>query len=216
MNFLSIVTNKVGENGHINAQKRLGTRLKELSVKRTMVEQNNNMIPEFITPDFNEVEELIDLEKQVWLTTYPNAEYYVTKEDILARFDNHASRVQVVMADLNNQNHRYFLIQIGSKHVGYMHLERQIEHNHIVELYILTEFQGIGIGSSAVEYAFTWFGDRKPIFLQVVSYNQSAIDFYEKFGFLIDPSIHRDPNDRWNLLPSGKYIPVVSMVKHFV
>ena len=43
--------------------------------------------------------------------------------------------------------------------------------------------QGTGVGGKLIHHALGLFGRDRDIFLEVVSYNQNAIDFYERFGF---------------------------------
>jgi ribosomal protein S18 acetylase RimI-like enzyme len=51
-------------------------------------------------------------------------------------------------------------------------------------LYVAPKFQGQGIGSKLLQSALEWLGPKKDVFLHVLSYNQNAIDLYERFGFV--------------------------------
>ena len=65
----------------------------------------------------------------------------------------------------------------------------------INSIYIEPPFQGKGIGSMLMKKALDWLGDDKDIYLEVLSYNQNAINFYKSFGFeQTDAIVPEEPN----------------------
>lgn len=50
-------------------------------------------------------------------------------------------------------------------------------------LYVLPEFQGLGIGYELAKVNLKWHGNH-PIYLAVAAYNQRAINFYKTLSFM--------------------------------
>lgn len=50
-------------------------------------------------------------------------------------------------------------------------------------MYVAPEAQGKGVGSKLMNQVLDWYGRDQDIYLEVVSYNQNAINFYKRFGF---------------------------------
>ena len=57
--------------------------------------------------------------------------------------------------------------------------------------------------------ALNWLGDKKKITMEVVSYNERAKSLYKKLGFIEQG----EALDNLIVLPSGKVIPKILMVK---
>lgn len=77
-------------------------------------------------------------------------------------------------------------------------------------MYVLPDYQGQGIGSKLIDKALKWYGDDIDIYLEVISYNQKAIDFYKRFGFEITDTI---VDDTIGLPDYIKVLPVTEMVR---
>lgn len=74
----------------------------------------------------------------------------------------------------------------------------------------MPEYQGKGVGKELIQRAFDWLGDDKDVTVFVASYNIPSIEFYKKVGFKEDKTLR--PEDE-SILPSGKIIPVIGMVR---
>lgn len=110
-------------------------------------------------------------------------------------------------------HHRYTVVKTGSKIIGYSHVLREQHSHHVVEMYILADYQNQQIGRRLLEEAFRWLGSAKPVELEVVTYNTRALAFYKKFGFVKERMRQQSESEEWNTLPSGKRMPVVFMVR---
>ena len=94
--------------------------------------------------------------------------------------------------DLNNPLVAYHFIQSDMKTVGFLKINYEtapsisIEDNcELEKMYILPEYQGLGIGKAALKVAINKIQKRgkKILFLCVIETNRNAIAFYEKLGF---------------------------------
>jgi hypothetical protein len=64
-----------------------------------------------------------------------------------------------------------------------------------------------------MDSALRWLDGEKPIEVEIVAYNTTALRFYQTFGFVVDPTRRQASDEDWNVLPSGTRLPVVFMVK---
>ena len=77
-------------------------------------------------------------------------------------------------------------------------------------LYVLPDFQGLGIGYNLFQNSLDFLGGRD-LWFQVASYNKKAIDFYKRFGFIENGPVTE--HDSVAKLPSGAQIPEIEMIK---
>lgn len=94
------------------------------------------------------------------------------------------------------------------KIVGHCLAARKEPHNELVALYVLPDYQKRGIGYLLAFKAINWLGQDKDITTEVVKYNQNAIRFYEKLGFVITGDV--EPVSK---LPKGVIFPEYQMIK---
>lgn len=66
--------------------------------------------------------------------------------------------------------------------VGFLHGTRTAEQARLEALYLIEEARGSGVGDDLMQRQLEFAGDL-PIRLEVLSYNDRAIRFYEKYGF---------------------------------
>ena len=84
-----------------------------------------------------------------------------------------------------NTSWHFFVAMDGENVVGYISLYHIIDEKEIVNLCVLPEYRGRGIGASLVLHALEYKRDEtKKVMLEVRVSNRSAISLYEKFGFL--------------------------------
>lgn len=144
-----------------------------------------------------------------WLATYPNTEAGITEEDILdIDFQSLAVVARRKKAIANADPNKHFLVaRDGERVVGVC----MVSTNQIRALYVLPTHQSRGIGAALLKKALTWFGN-KNIFVNVATYNKRAIEFYTKHGFV---ATSRTVRSKAAVLPSGKVIPEIEMVKRY-
>jgi ribosomal protein S18 acetylase RimI-like enzyme len=107
------------------------------------------------------------------------------------------------------ENENYFVAKVNGKVVGFCFVTKNEERNQLSAIYILPEFQGKGLGKSLWESASSFIDTSKDTFVDVVTYNTQAIEFYKKLGFV-------DTGRRWSeekfKMKSGGVLPEMEMV----
>ncbi len=166
----------------------------------------------------NDVYFIRRVQQEIWLDTYPNEEYGITREDILSKFkdDNNKEgrrKLEERKKRYADKNMRTWVAEINNKIVGFCISSKGEHHNRLRAIYVLPSFQGYKIGSLLIKRMFEWLGYEKDVFLNVVVYNKKAIRFYQKHGFrltgkrVVDSAVQ---------LPTGKVMPEVEMVRRSV
>jgi len=155
---------------------------------------------------------LLEIEKLSWLSAYPNEKFGISRNMILERFASTAESTSFLEECIADSMQAVYPILSDAKIVGYLHLQEKNEYNDLVQIYLLPEYQGQGIGTTAMRFILSKFGSEKPIHLQVAKYNERAISLYKKYGFQVT-DLPQPEGEVWNILPSAVKIPVIVMVK---
>ena len=160
-----------------------------------------------------DVERLREIQKEVWLATYPNEANGITREAILVYFEDKEKTSNwihnVKQALANDKNTHGWLAKIDNAIVGYSFAKKMEEKNNIMSLYVLPTYQKQGIGRKLMEKMLAWFTNTNPVVLEVASYNTNAITFYTSFGF-----VHNGPTQNCaEALSTGIVIPEIAMIK---
>ena len=176
---------------------------------------NETVIIERAVPDNAEV--ICDIRDRAWLEAYPNADLGITVDDIrlMAQGPNGEyvpRRVAYLKEQLakDNPNQATFVANVDGEVVGF--IDPRIDeqgHRSIGAIYVAPEAQGQGVGSKLMKQLLDWYGRDQDIYLEVVGYNQNAIDFYKRFGFEQTDTVVSDEEGRPNYL---KTLPKIEMV----
>jgi ribosomal protein S18 acetylase RimI-like enzyme len=152
-----------------------------------------------------------DVQKESWLATYPNEEFGITREDILSEDFRSKGRIEKRIEIIKdpNSNTKFFVAKNGEQVVGYCCAQKFEDFNKIKSIYILPDFQKMGIGKRLLNKSFEFFGNNKPVKLSVAIYNQNAINFYEKLGFVKGERFEHNPEGHF---VSGREIPEMEMI----
>lgn len=169
------------------------------------------LIHEAVPDDMHDIREV---QKQGWLTTYPHEPLGITKEDIAEKFnvskEEHEAYIEERKKTLNANPHitHCWVAKDGERLVGFSFADKSKKHR-IWAMYVLPEYKRRGIGKQLMKASLDWLGGRQDVYLNVASYNERAIKFFESFGFRITDNV---PANGVADLPSGKRIPVSEMV----
>ncbi len=163
-------------------------------------------IAEAAPEDSMEISRII---KDGWLTTYPNEELAITAEDILSKDFDSPERVALRAERIRTQEDaKVWVARESGKVIGICIADRKDQKNELSGLYISSDHRGKGIGKRLMDQAVGWLGREKDIALSVVSYNQNAISFYERYGFQkIGPVVNGGPH-----FPTGRSLPEIEML----
>ena len=140
----------------------------------------------------SDVEDIVEIRKQGWLSAYPNEELGITEDDIRKRIEGeHGEVIRLAierwregLKTETGLKRTSFVARLNGKVVGFTAPRiTDDSQRRVGALYVLPEAQGSGVGTKLLQSAVDWHGRDNDIYLHVVSYNQKAIDFYEHFGF---------------------------------
>jgi ribosomal protein S18 acetylase RimI-like enzyme len=152
---------------------------------------------------------------RIWLVTYPNKEAGITLEDIEERFRERLTEEAIEKRKqkfLENASQKEFFLvaKDGDTMVGVCGIWIKEEYNQLWAIYVLPEYQGKGIGRMFWNEVVRLFDPEKKIIVQVATYNEKAIGFYKKLGFVDNGK--RFVNEQHTQMPiSGACIPEMEM-----
>lgn len=102
-----------------------------------------------------------------------------------------------------------FVAKENGKVIAVCRIIRHEDKSVMEAIYVLPEYQGLGIGSAIWRETQKLLDSNSEIIVQVATYNTDAIEFYKRCGF-------RDTGKRWEekkfKLRSGAAIPAMEMV----
>ena len=152
-------------------------------------------------PDDAEI--ICDIRDRAWIDAYPNPEFGITAKDIEINAKGlHGEFVPRRIAYLKDKlakperaDGATFVAKTDGKVVGFVDPSIEDGKRRIGAIYVAPEAQGKGIGSKLMQQALDWHGRGEDIFLEVIAYNQNAINFYKRFGFeQTDAIVPEEPN----------------------
>lgn len=166
-------------------------------------------------PDDAEI--ICDIRDRAWIDAYPNSKLGITAKDIEINAKGlHGEFVPKRIAWFkdklakNDENWICYTAQIDNVAVGFVIASNEDDGRKFINsIYIEPDFQGKGLGKTLMQQVLDWLGDDEDIYLEVLSYNQNAINFYKQFGFeQTDTTVPEEPN-----LPAFiKSLPQIEMI----
>lgn len=156
-----------------------------------------------------EFKEVFEVNKRVWLKTYPNKKEGISEKAINKMFSEKGRALKKIKQ--TKISHTWVAVA-GDKIVGIC--RANILDNNVCYLgatYILPDYQCRGIGRIFLKKAERWFGEGVEIKTEVASYNLGAIEFYKKLGFVKTGRIKKPKNSKF---PDGSIIPIFEMTKN--
>jgi ribosomal protein S18 acetylase RimI-like enzyme len=152
-----------------------------------------------------------DVLYRVWRATYPNEALGITVTDIEEMYKdrNTDEALARMRKHISSARETTLVAKENGKVVGVCRVIRR-EHENVMEaIYVLPEYQRLGIGSAIWRETQKLLESNKEIIVQVATYNTGAIEFYKRCGF-------RDTGKRWEekkfRLRSGAAIPAMELL----
>lgn len=143
---------------------------------------------QIVVPTVEDAAGSIEVQYKAWLSTYPNEKAGVTVDDIKDRYKNAfdgerlEKRKKVILNP--EANEKFIIAKDGNRVVGMCYGDVQGDKNQLRAIYILPEYQDQGIGTMLWNEMKTFFDANKDTYVEVVDYNEKAINFYKKLGFV--------------------------------
>lgn len=165
-----------------------------------------------------DAEIICDIRDRAWIQAYPNAELGITPEDIQLNAQGRdgvfvPKRIAYLQQELTKDDGTgltTFVAKVDGKVVGYVDPYTDEQGKRFISaIYVAPEAQGNSIGSRLLQKVLDMYGRDQDIFLEVVSYNQNAIDFYERFGFEKTDAVVPEEEGRPDYMKS---LPEIEMV----
>ncbi len=140
----------------------------------------------------DDAQTICNIRDRAWVKSYPNKMLGITAEQITLNakglggefVPRRIAYLKKQCGKISDNGLDIYVAKIDGKVVGYV--EPCIdEHGHqrINAIYVDPEAQRKGVGGELMRQALSVLGRDRDIYLDVVSYNQNAIDFYKHFGF---------------------------------
>lgn len=157
----------------------------------TSLVENENKTVEIVKATPDDAEIICDIRDRAWIDAYPNPELGITARDIEInakglRGEFVPKRIAWFKDKLakNDGNWICFVAQINNVARGFVVASTEDDGKKFINsIYIEPTLQGKGLGTMLMKKALDWLDGDEPIYLEVLSYNQNAIDFYKRFGF---------------------------------
>lgn len=161
---------------------------------------------------------ICDVRDRAWLEAYPSKAHGITREDILLNAQGPDGvfvprRITYWKEQFTHGREGALgtiVARQDGKVVGYA--DPQVDERgrrRIGAMYVVPESQGLGIGRQLMQQALEALGRDQDIYLEVVAYNQNAINFYQHFGFVMTGNPVPEDPDRPDYL---KTLPQVEMM----
>lgn len=141
-----------------------------------------------VEPDIKDARATIEVQYKTWLDTYPNEKVGITIDDIEDRYKNAFDvekikrREQIIVNP--EPNEKFIIAKDKDKVVGVCFGMISDDKNQLQMIYVLPEYQGKGIGMMLWKSILSFFDKSKDVYVELADYNEKAISFYKKIGFI--------------------------------
>ncbi len=132
-----------------------------------------------------DAEGIAAVQHDTWLATYPNEKLGITLAAIKERLsrDQPVERIAKWRNIIGNLEEYVTVAKDGPNIIGFSCAKKGDTANHIAAIYILPQYHGTGVAQKLMDAAMNWLGDEQDIIVEVASYNDRAIRFYQKYDF---------------------------------
>lgn len=127
---------------------------------------------------------------EAWKESYVNEKSGMTDEDVYNLMGhvlkNTGHRRNTIAESLEQPDKVLYRVVKNSAGniIGFLHGSKDDEYNRFDAIYLLDEAKGSGTGGKLMTEFLAWADKSKPSHLEVFSFNDHAIRFYERYGFV--------------------------------
>lgn len=147
--------------------------------------------PVITRPTLDDVESFRRMQAKSWLDTYPNEEAGISKKWIQDRWDamltpeGLADSKERVAGFLEDPTVFIYVAKVGDECIGMVNASNTNDIQRIEALYVDKSYHGTGTARALMDIVMEDLDPSKPIALEVITYNERAQRFYEKYGFTV-------------------------------
>lgn len=133
---------------------------------------------------------LAPMHVQAWKESYVGTESGLTSEmvdEMLSHITKDSSfRRNTIIESLSYPERVLYRVVKNNTNdiVGFLHGSKKEGYNELDAIYLLNEAKRSGVGGKLMETFLDWADENKPSRLSVFSFNDDALGFYSKYGFV--------------------------------
>jgi len=134
----------------------------------------------------SDTDSVFNIFRETWLETYPNKEFWITKEHINKKYDSKEryESIKKYISDFSDEK-IWYGVEINWNLVWVWITNMMWNKCHIWAIYILPKYQKRWYWKLLLDKLLEFRKNFKEIYLEVWIYNENAIRFYEKNWFEI-------------------------------
>lgn len=152
-------------------------------------------------PQLSDAEKIGPMHIKAWKESYLSPELGVTEEwidevigHLAVDFTHRRNTIREALEDPDRVLYKVVKNPNGEV-VGFLHGTKGQEFNELEGIYILNEAKKTGTGGRLMTEFLDWSDKEKPCHLAVFSFNEDALGFYRRYGFVQTDKpegLHRD------------------------
>jgi len=161
-----------------------------------------------------DAEEIKNVQHAAWLKAYPNETAGITVDDIESRFaDVSGERMARRKRNLESPEPgtTTLVARKDGEGAGVCMVVKKNDRNQLQMIYVHPEFQRLGIGKKLLDEGRKFIDSTKDTYVEVVDYNQPAINFYTRLGFVATGNSHQD--ERFRMKSGGVFTEMEMVLK---
>lgn len=167
---------------------------------------------QIVSPTLEDAIGSIEVQYKAWLATYPNEKVGITVDDVEHRYKGAftGERLDKRKKLITNPepNEKFIIAKDGNRVVGMCYGLLKEDRNQLQAIYILPDYHSRGIGTKLWEEMNKFFNKTNDTYVEVADYNEKAINFYKKLGFV--ETGRRFQEERFRM-KSGAILPEMEM-----
>lgn len=148
------------------------------------------------------------VQKQGWLTAYPDPSIGLTREDIETIPFGSSEQLAKWEKRIEDQGEgrRIWVAREEGKIIGFSVAAKTPDVHELQAIYVLPTYHGKNVGKALMDASMTWLGNECEVVVWLFTHNKRAAAFYRKYGF-------SESGKEATLEVNGKQIPDFEMVK---